>query len=37
LGRTEELNVAHDGLVARALLKMAAEISRRMGRNTAEQ
>jgi DNA-binding IclR family transcriptional regulator len=31
LGRTEELNVAYDGPVARALLTTATEISRRMG------
>jgi DNA-binding IclR family transcriptional regulator len=31
LGRTEELNVAYDGPVARALLSTATEISRRMG------
>ncbi len=31
LGRTEEMNVAYDGPVARVLLGMAAEISRRMG------
>lgn len=31
LGRTEELNVAYDGSVARALLSTATEISRRMG------
>lgn len=32
LGRIEELDVSHDGKVARALLRTAAEVSRRMGR-----
>jgi len=34
LGRTEEMDVAHDGPVARALLSTATEISRRMGYTT---
>jgi DNA-binding IclR family transcriptional regulator len=37
LGRPEDLNVAHDGPVARALLRTADEISRRMGRLAAPQ
>jgi DNA-binding IclR family transcriptional regulator len=32
LGRTEEIDVSHDGKVAGALLRIAAEVSRRMGR-----
>jgi DNA-binding IclR family transcriptional regulator len=32
LGRTEEFDAAYDGKVARALLRTAAEVSRRMGR-----
>jgi DNA-binding IclR family transcriptional regulator len=37
LGRTEELDVAYDGSAARALLRTADEISRRMGRLAAPQ
>jgi DNA-binding IclR family transcriptional regulator len=37
LGRTEELNVAYDGPVARALLSTATEISRRMGYITGSE
>ena len=37
LGRTEEIDAAPDGKVTKALLKGAAEISRRMGRWAAEQ
>lgn len=37
LGRTEEIDAAAEGKVAKALLKGAAEISRRMGRWAAEQ
>lgn len=37
LGRTEEVDAAPEGKVTKALLKGAAEISRRMGRWAAEQ
>jgi DNA-binding IclR family transcriptional regulator len=37
LGRTEEIDAAPDGKVTKALLKGAAEISRRMGRLVTDQ
>jgi len=37
LGRTEELDVDYDGKVARALLRTANEVSRRMGRESKSQ
>jgi len=36
LGRPEDLSVAYDGSAARALLRAAAEISRRLGRSISE-
>jgi DNA-binding IclR family transcriptional regulator len=37
LGRSEELDVQYDGPIAAALLRTANEISRRLGRPTANQ
>jgi|SRR5665213_2331310 len=36
LGPTEDLDVSYDGIVARALLRTAAEVSRRMGREPGQ-